>query len=110
MNKSWIIIFIAGLMEVIWAVSMHFSEGFTDPTFTAIVAVFLCISMYLLSLGLKQGIPVGTAYAVWIGIGAIGTLFVSAAIGIEAIVLTQALFVMLIVTGVVGLQMSESRR
>lgn len=110
MRGSWSIVVVAGLMEIVWAISMHFSNGFTDLKYTCIVAVFLCMSMYLLSLALRRGIPVGTAYAMWIGIGAVGTLIVSTLIGIESIVVIQALFIMMIVLGVIGLQMSESKR
>lgn len=110
MDRAWTTIFIAGLMEVIWAVAMDYSDGFTKWEFDIIVVVFLLLSTYLLSRALKQGIPVGTAYAVWTGIGAVGTIAVSVALGNESLTVLSAIFVMMIIGGIIGLQMTSKEK
>ena len=107
MDKGWIIIFFAGLMEVVWAVSMGYSDGFTIWYFDIVTVVFLIISTVLLGKALKTGIPVGTAYAVWTGIGAVGTIVVSVALGNETIGALRVFFVVLIIAGIIGLQLTS---
>ena len=107
MDRGWIIIFFAGLMEVVWAVSMGYSDGFTIWYFDIVTIVFLIISTVLLGKALKTGIPVGTAYAVWTGIGAVGTIVVSVALGNETISALRVFFVALIIAGIIGLQLTS---
>jgi len=105
--NPWAVLFIAGLFEVVWAVAMDYSDGFTIWYYDIIVAVFLIGSTLLLAKALNMGIPVGTAYAVWTGIGAVGTITVSVALGNEVLTLLKTLFVMMIITGIIGLQMTS---
>ena len=105
--NPWMVLFIAGLFEVVWAIAMDYSDGFTVWYYDAIVAVFLVGSMVLLAKALNMGIPVGTAYAVWTGIGAIGTIAVSVSLGNESLTALKALFVGMIIAGIIGLQMSS---
>ena len=107
MDRGWTIIFFAGLMEVVWAVAMGYSDGFTIWYYDVIVVVFLIVSMYLLEKALKTGIPVGTAYAVWTGIGAVGTITVSVLLGNESVTLLRVFFVLLIIIGITGLQLTS---
>ena len=107
MDNGWKIIFIAGLFEVVWAVSMGYSDGFTILYYDVITLVFLALSTFLLEKALKSGIPVGTAYAVWTGIGAVGTIIVSVALGNESLSYLRILFVALIIIGITGLQMTS---
>lgn len=107
MDKGWAILILAGLMEVVWAVAMGCSEGFSIWYYDVICIVFLIISTILLSIALNNGIPVGTAYAVWTGIGAVGTIVISVLIGTESISVLKALFVMMILAGIVGLQLTS---
>ena len=107
MDRGWIIIFIAGLMEVVWAVAMGYSDGFTIWYYDVIVVVFLIVSMYLLEKALRTGIPVGTAYAVWTGIGVVGTITVSVLLGNESVTLLRVFFVLLIIVGITGLQLTS---
>src|SRR5262245_64434088 len=76
-NLAWMLLLVAGLLEIVWSISMKASHGFTKHHFTAITLVAACLSFWLLGLALRQ-LPVGTAYAVWTGIGAVG----AAALGI----------------------------
>ena len=107
MDRGWIIILIAGLAEVVWAVAMGYSDGFTIWYYDVITVVFLIISTMLLERALRTGIPVGTAYAVWTGIGAVGTIIVSVALGNETITLLRVFFVILIIAGITGLQLTS---
>jgi quaternary ammonium compound-resistance protein SugE len=105
---AWVILFFAGLLEVAWALFLKQSEGFTRPGPTAGFAVALCLSMFLLSQALKT-LPVGTAYAVWTGIGAAGTAIIGMLwLGESRDVLKLVSLVML-VAGIIGLRVSSSQ-
>ena len=70
---SWIILFFAGLFEVGWAVGLKYTEGFSKPLPTVLTALAMLVSLGLLGLAMKH-LPLGTAYAVWTGVGAVGTV------------------------------------
>lgn len=72
---AWIMLLIAGLFEIVWATAMKYSVGFTRPLPTAIMVVAMGISFYLLTIAMRT-LPLGTAYAVWTGIGAAGAFVV----------------------------------
>lgn len=108
MNKGWKILLLAGVMEIVWAVALDFSNGFKIWYFDIIVVLFLALSMYLMMRSLRHGIPVGTAYAVWTGIGAVGTLVVSTLLGRESLTPLSVLFVALIIGGIIGLQLTSN--
>ena len=107
--NPWIVLFIAGLFEIVWAVAMDYSNGFTVWYYDIVVVLFLVASTVLLAKALNLGIPVGTAYAVWTGIGAVGTITVSVALGNETLTILKTLFVMMIILGIVGLQVTSSK-
>ena len=102
-NLAWVLLLLAGLLEIIWAVSMKASHGFTKHHFTTITLVAAGLSFWLLGLALRQ-LPVGTAYAVWTGLGAVG----AAALGIvlfgESLSIARIGCIALIVFGIVGLK------
>lgn len=102
-KMQWIFLLIAGLFEVVWAVGLKMSENFSKFVPGAVTIVGLIASMYFLSLSLKE-LPIGTAYAIWTGIGTAGTLIFSIVWFREAITLPQVLCVMMIIGGVVGLK------
>lgn len=99
----WLILFIAGLFEVVWAIGLKFSAGFTKPVPSTVVVVAMAASIYLLALALRT-IPVGTGYAVWTGIGAIGVALIGMIWLGESRDLLRILCILLIVTGVIGLK------
>ena len=107
--NAWIVIFIAGIFEVVWAIAMDFSDGFTVWYYDVVVVVFLIASTVLLARSLGMGLPVGTAYAVWTGIGAVGTITVSVILGNETLTVLKTFFVAMIITGIVGLQITSVR-
>src|SRR5690606_34884334 len=106
-TMNWFILFIAGLFEVGWAIGLKYTEGFTRlwPTLGTLVA--LVISMGLLGVAMKS-LPVGTAYAVWVGIGAVGTAILGIVLFGEAANLGRLISLALIVAGIIGLKLATS--
>ena len=103
---SWIILFIAGLFEVAWAVGLKYTEGFTRPIPTALTVLAIITSMGLLGLAMRN-LPLGTAYAVWTGVGAVGTVIAGIVLFGESMALLRLASVALIVCGLVGLKLSH---
>ncbi|KIP95769.1 MULTISPECIES: quaternary ammonium compound efflux SMR transporter SugE [Pseudomonas fluorescens group] len=102
---SWIILFCAGLFEVGWAVGLKYTDGFTRPLPTALTVAAMAISLGLLGLAMKE-LPLGTAYAIWTGVGAVGTVIAGIILFGESMALIRLASVALIVTGLIGLKMS----
>ena len=105
MSSPWVILAIAGLLEVAWALGLKYSEGFTRlwPTIGTLSAA--AISFFLLSLAMKS-LPVGTAYAVWTGIGAIGTAILAVYLFHEPVTPLRVAGIGLIVAGIVALKLA----
>lgn len=101
--QAWLLLLIAGLLEVGWAVGMKSTEGFTRWGPTLVVLVTALLSFYLLALAMKA-LPVGTAYAVWVGIGAAGAAVLGMVLLGESASLPRVASLLLIVAGVVGLR------
>ena len=99
---AWGILVVAGLFEIAWAVGLEYSEGFSKPVPSALTVLALAVSMLLLARAVES-LPVGTAYAVWTGIGAVGTAILGVLLFDEPATLARAGFVGLIVAGIVGL-------
>jgi quaternary ammonium compound-resistance protein SugE len=100
---NWIILFIAGIFEITWVISMKFSDGFTRLVPSLFTVVFAVLSMGLLSVSLKT-LPVGTAYAIWTGIGATGTALLGIILFDESKDFMRIFFMLLIFIGLVGLR------
>ncbi|MDO8696770.1 MAG: quaternary ammonium compound efflux SMR transporter SugE, partial [Pseudomonas sp.] len=92
--------------EVCWAVGLKYTEGFTRPLPTALTVAAMLISLGLLGLAMKE-LPLGTAYAVWTGIGAVGTVIAGILLFGESMALIRLLSVALIVCGLLGLKLSH---
>lgn len=101
----WLWIVVAGLLEVVWASAMSASQGFTRPVPSLITLVALVASMGLLSLGLRS-LPLGTAYAVWVGIGIAGTAVVGMLWLGEGVSLLRLGFLALLLVGIAGLKLT----
>jgi quaternary ammonium compound-resistance protein SugE len=101
--NPWIIVAIAGLMETGWALGLKYSEGFTRVVPSAITVVLALGSFYLLSVAMKT-LPVGTAYAVWVGIGAVGTAIAAVFLFGETVNAMRVLGVLLILAGIAALK------
>jgi quaternary ammonium compound-resistance protein SugE len=101
--NPWIIVAIAGLMETGWALGLKYSDGFTKLWPSVVTVVLALGSFYLLSVAMKV-LPVGTAYAVWVGIGAIGTAVAAVFLFHEPVNLMRVAGVLLILGGIVALK------
>jgi quaternary ammonium compound-resistance protein SugE len=103
MNQAWMLLLVAGLCEVAWAIGLKYTEGFTRLWPSAGTIGMMVASVVLLALALKQ-IPVGTGYAVWTGIGAVGTALLGMVLFNESREVLRLVFIGLIVAGIVGLK------
>jgi quaternary ammonium compound-resistance protein SugE len=104
---AWTLVIVAGLFETAFAVSLKLSDGFSRLGWTLAFLACAGISFSLLSIGLRS-LPVGSAYAVWTGIGAAGTAVVGMAFLRDPVTTLRLLSILLIVAGVVGLNLSSS--
>jgi quaternary ammonium compound-resistance protein SugE len=102
-NLAWMLLLLAGLLEIVWSVSMKASHGFTKHHFTAITLVAAGLSFLLLGLALRQ-LPVGTAYAVWTGVGAVGAAVLGIALFGESLSIARIGCIALIVIGILCLK------
>jgi quaternary ammonium compound-resistance protein SugE len=100
---AWLVLVASGLLETVWAVALDRSSGFTRPVPVAVFVVGLILSMAGLGLALRT-IPVGTAYAIWVGIGAAGTALTGMLVLGEHASVPRLLSLLLVVAGVVGLK------
>lgn len=103
---GWFYLCVAGLLEITWAVGLKYTEGFSRPWPSAVTVVAIIGSMYFLALGLRT-IPVGTGYAVWTGIGAVGTAVLGIALFAESTALPRLASLALIILGIIGLKASS---
>ncbi|MDP1601374.1 quaternary ammonium compound efflux SMR transporter SugE [Phenylobacterium sp.] len=100
---AWVVLFIAGICEIGWAVGLKYTDGFTRLWPTVFTGVSLVVSMALLGIAVKT-LPLGTAYAVWTGIGAVGTVILGIALFKEPATVVRLVCVGLIVAGILGLK------
>lgn len=102
---SWFILVVAGLLEVGWAVGLKYTDGFTKPLPTVLVIIAIVASMGLLGLALRE-LPVGTGYAVWVGIGIVGTSILGIFLYQEAVNLPKIVFLGLLIVSIIGLKLT----
>jgi quaternary ammonium compound-resistance protein SugE len=103
---SWFILVLSGVLEAVWATALGKSDGFSKLPQTMVFAVALVASMAGLAYAMRD-LPVGTAYAVWVGIGAVLTVVYAMATGDEAVSLAKTVFLVMIIGGVVGLKLAH---
>jgi len=101
----WALLFIAGLFEVAWAIGLKYTEGFSKPIPSVLTISAMAASMLLLGLAMKS-LPVGTSYAVWVGVGAVGTAILGMVLFNEPASTGRILSLGLIVAGIVGLRLA----
>ena len=104
---QWFYLALAGVFEVIWAVSLKYTEGFTKLYFSAITLVAMVFSFLLLSQSLKS-LPLGTAYAVWTGIGAVGTTIFGICFFDEPVTFIRLGCILLIIIAIIGLKITSN--
>jgi quaternary ammonium compound-resistance protein SugE len=100
---AWSLLLVAGLLEIVWSVSMKASDGFTKHTYTGVTLVAAWLSFWLLGLAMKS-LPVGTAYAVWTGIGAVGASVLGMVLFREPVTAARVICLAAIVGGILGLK------
>ncbi len=101
----WFLLFVAGLLEVCWAIGLKYTEGFTRVVPTTLTLAAMAGSMFLLGLAMKS-LPVGTSYAVWVGVGAVGTAILGIVLFDEPASVGRLASLGLIVAGIVGLRLA----
>jgi quaternary ammonium compound-resistance protein SugE len=106
---SWILLLAAGLLEACWAVGLKQTDGFTKPIPSILVGLAIAASMILLALAVRE-IPIGTAYAVWVGIGVVGAAAGQALFFNQPLTLPQGLFLALLLVAVAGLKMTSAAK
>lgn len=106
-SVPWLILFVAGLLEIGWAVGLKYSEGFSRPLPSVLTVLAMVASMGLLGIAART-LPIGTAYAIWTGIGAVGAVVLGVIIFGESASLARLACLALIVTGMVGLKLFHS--
>jgi len=104
---AWILIVIAGLLECGWAIGLKYTEGFTRPIPSVLTILAIVISMILLSWAART-LPIGTAYAVWVGIGAAGAVVLGVILFKEPATPARFFFLVLLLTGIIGLKATAS--
>lgn len=101
---AWVYIFIAGLLEIAWAIGLKYSDGFTRPLATVVTVVLMILSFIFLAQGVRT-IPVGTGYAVWTGIGAAGTAILGVVLFNEPVTAARVACLAVVIAGIVGLKL-----
>jgi len=102
---AWVLLLAAGLLEIVWAFTMKLSQGFTRPGASVVTLLTMLVSFGLLSISMKS-LPLGTAYAVWTGIGAVGAFVVGIVVLGEPLTITRVGAAVLIVSGLILLKLS----
>ncbi len=102
---NWVILIVAGVFETGWAIGLKYTEGFTRLWPTVWTVLSMIVSLWLLGIAVKS-LPIGTAYGVWVGVGAVGTLILGIVLLGEPVNLPRMLSAALIIAGIVGLKLS----
>ncbi len=102
---AWIYLLLAGLFEIVWAIGLKYTEGFTRLWPTVVTVAAMVVSMGLLGIAAKD-LPIGTAYAIWTGIGAVGAAILGIVLFAEPATALRIASIGLIVAGVVGLKLA----
>lgn len=106
MSLPWLALVVAGLLEVCWAVGLKYTDGFRRPLPSVLVILAIAASMFLLSWSART-LPIGTAYAVWVGIGAFGAAILGIALFDEPLTAARMGFLLLLLISIVGLKITS---
>ncbi|ASF45169.1 quaternary ammonium compound efflux SMR transporter SugE [Methylovulum psychrotolerans] len=104
---AWLLVFLAGVIEIVFAVSLKYNEGFTQLWPSLLTAASGALSFYLLTLAIKT-LPIGTAYAVWTGIGAVGIAILGIVLFKESADWPRLLSLLLVIIGIIGLKITDT--
>lgn len=106
-QMDWLILIIAGIFEMLWAIGLKYSDGFSKPAASAGTLAAMVVSLGLLSYAMKT-LPVGTAYPVWVGIGSIGAVIFGILFFNESVTPGRIISIVLVISGIIGLKMSAN--
>ena len=104
---AWVFLVVAGLLEVFWSSFLKLSEGFTKLGFSIVTVAGMLASFYFLSQAMKT-LPLGTAYAIWTGIGAVGSVLVAILVFKEPVTAARMVFTVLLLTGIIGIKLTSA--
>ena len=104
---AWLYLTIAGVFEVVWAIGLKYSQGFTKPVPSLFTLAAMAVSVFLLALAAKS-LPIGTAYAVWTGIGALGAVVMGVILFGEPATLPRIAFALITLIGIIGLKFTSA--
>jgi len=104
---NWVLLFFAGVLEVVWAIGIKHTEGFTKLWPSVFTLAAMGLSFYMLAVALRT-LPLGTAYAVWVGIGAVGTAIAGIILFNEALTTMKVVSLMLVIAGIAGLKLASA--
>ncbi|MDZ4297827.1 MAG: quaternary ammonium compound efflux SMR transporter SugE [Moraxellaceae bacterium] len=104
---AWLVLLLAGILEVVWAVGLKYTDGFTKFTPSVITLTAMVASVVLLASAMKT-LPMGTAYAVWVGIGAVGAVIMGVVLFDEPVTVLRIGSVGLVIAGIIGLKLASS--
>ncbi len=107
MSLPWIALIFAGLLEICWAVGLKYTDGFRRPLPSVLVILAIAVSMFLLGWAART-LPIGTAYAVWVGIGAFGAAILGIALFDEPVTIARIGFLALLLVAIVGLKVTSN--
>lgn len=105
-GMSWFVLLIAGLLEVCWAIGLKYTQGFTKLGPSIFTIITLALSMFLLARA-SEALPIGTAYGVWVGIGALGAAILGIVLFNEAVTPARVFFIVLLLVSIIGLKLSS---
>ena len=105
-TNAWIVLVVAGLLEVCWAIGLKYTEGFTKLTPTILTISAMIVSMYLLGKAASV-LPIGTAYGVWVGIGTVGASILGIILFKESASVLKIVFLMMLITSIIGLKVTS---
>lgn len=103
---AWIILSIAGLLEICWAIGLKYTEGFTKLTPSILTISAMVLSMYLLGKA-SHVLPIGTAYGVWVGIGTVGAAILGIVLFKEPATTAKIVFLVMLITSIIGLKLTS---
>lgn len=106
-EMAWVYLVVAGLLETGWAIGLKYTDGFTKPVPSILTSLAIAASMFLLAVAARS-IPIGTAYAVWVGIGAVGAVTLGIILFDEPRDLSRLFFVGLLIVSLVGLKLTAA--
>ena len=104
---AWVFLVVAGFLEVFWSSFLKLSEGFTKLGFSIVTVAGMLASFYFLSQAMKT-LPLGTAYAIWTGIGAVGSVAVGILVFREPVTAARMVFTVLLLTGIIGIKLTSA--